>query len=80
MTSSDGHDPFREEDGSPDPVDVWPANRPFEAIHLRGNPYAASAKQSRIAELRFEIARLEGEAASAAEKLTARRSELAHLG
>jgi len=76
----DGYDPFREEDDSPDPVDMWRANRPFEAIHLRANPANANdAKQRRIAELRLEIARLEGAEALAAETLAARRTELARL-
>jgi hypothetical protein len=81
-TSIDEYDPLRDnrDDNWPDPVAVWEANQPFEALNRRINPAnQATAKQTRINQLRLEIASLESTVLNAEALLTARRAELTGL-
>jgi hypothetical protein len=81
-TSIADYDPLADdtEDDSPDPIEVWQANQPFEEMNRQMNPAnQATAKQARIAQLRLEITSLEFTVANASEMLAGRRDELANL-
>jgi hypothetical protein len=76
------YDPLRGgcEDDAPDPIEVWQANRPFEERNRMLNPVnAASAKETRIAQLRLEIQSLEFTVLNAEALLVGRRDELVGL-
>jgi hypothetical protein len=80
--TSDDYDPFHDEaeDDSPDPIEVWQANQPFEEMHRQMNPAnQAAAKQARIAQLRLEIQSLEFTILNAEALLVGRRDELVGL-
>jgi hypothetical protein len=76
------YDPLRDDsdDDSPDPIEVWQANRPFEERNRMLNPVnAATAKETRIAQLRLEIQSLEFTVLNAQTLLVGRREELTGL-
>jgi hypothetical protein len=71
---------YDSEDDSPDPIEVWLANRPFEERNRMLNPVnAATAKKTRITQLRLEIQSLEFTVINAEALLVGRRDELAGL-
>ena len=81
-TSIANYDPLADEDDdeSFDPVAIWEANRPFEERNRMLTPVSATrAKDTRIAQLRIEIQRLEYTILNAQTLLVGRRAELTGL-